>query len=285
MIRIVIITALIICVTSLIAKSQQLPVIGTASSLPVGSLNCSQVPLNPVVMGSGEELVTRCWNYQYLGAINLSYLIVSGLCGPFPLYNQLSFTIYDSLGTTLITSGTIVPIASNTFISNLVVGNWYVICYSWVANCFQSSACPLIYSSPLPIRLLYFNGYYSNNEVTLTWATESESNVDRYVVKRSTDGIVFENVGEVYSVGNSNTPTNYALRDISLPGSKLLYYKLLELSVDGETIIHSIIAINTRHFPSNVEYYDALGRKVPRLSKGVGFIKTGNNFTRVVIID
>ena len=262
------------------------PVIGTAVAIPAGSFNCSQQSFGAPIGISGEPSdVTFCFNYFNVGPVTLSFILVSGLCGPFPLYNSLSFTVYDSAGTNLVASGTIVPTANNNNLSILMPGTWYTICYTWTPNCAQFSGCPLIYTSVLPIDLLYFKGGYSNemNASILTWATATEKNVDKYIIQRTYDLISYETVAEVDAVGNSTTTNEYVAYDyVNLTST--VYYKLIEITIDGQEIIHDIISVNNKFIIDNTitNVYDITGKELKQLEPGVNVVKQGSTYFKVI---
>jgi len=261
------------------------PVIGPAVAIPAGSFSCTQQPFGAPIGISGEpSAVTMCFTYYNIGPINLSYLLVNGLCGPFPLYNSLSFQIFDASGTQFITSGTIVPVANNITITSLTPSTWYNICYTWTPNCAQFSACPLIYTSALPIDLLYFNGRYNeeNHTVELNWATATEKNTDKFVIEKSDDLILFETVASVNAAGNSTSTSYYQVYDYGKL-NKTVYYRLVEKTIDGESIIHNIIAVSNKLIDESIsEIYDITGRKLNMLLPGVNVVKQGNAYFKVI---
>ena len=236
------------------------PVIGTAVAIPAGSFNCTQSTFPaPVGVSNEGDPVTMCFNYYNVGPINLSYLLVNGLCGPFPLYNSLSFQIFDSTGTQFITSGTIVPIANNITITSLTPSTYYTICYTWVPNCPQFSGCPLIYTSALPIELLYFNGEIKDNNVILKWATATETNVDKFIIEKTYDAITFTTVTEIKVEGNSTNTNFYETIDYN-ETNELVYYKLVEVTIEGQRIDQSIIVVNRKNQNIPTQIFDITGK-------------------------
>ncbi|TAL60780.1 MAG: hypothetical protein EPN85_06465 [Bacteroidetes bacterium] len=61
----------------------------------------------------------------------------------------------------------------------------------------------------LPVELLSFSANCKNNSVKLYWQTASEQNNDYFEVERSTDGKIFESIGNAKGAGNSSTISNY----------------------------------------------------------------------------
>lgn len=267
------------------------PVIGTAVAIPAGSFNCaqSQFPA-PVGVSNEGDPVTMCFNYYNIGPVNLSFILVSGLCGPFPLYNALSFSIYDSAGTSFVISGTIIPTSStnNATLTTLIPNTWYKICYTWVPNCPQFSGCPLIYTSALPVELLNFEGSYNPKENVneLIWSTATEKNSDYFELTKSYDLVTFFDPIKIESSGNSTTLNQYSYTDSNFERNKTIYYKLSEVDFDGYKEDLSIISINS-FYENNleVEIFDVLGKKQTDFINGVNIIKRGDKYSKVIKID
>jgi len=222
-------------------------IIGQAVNQPSGGGTCIAYPLNPDIPLAGTP-VTRCFSYQFTGPVNLGYLLITGQCGPFPLYNTLSYTIYNAACDTLITSGNIFPfnINNDTFIDELIPNEWYIICYHWVANCPQTDACPIIYTSLLPIEMKEFYVDYlkSTNENVLYWSTYTEINNNYFNVERSFDGITWETLKTIPGAGNSTNIKNYHYTDSS-PIKGANYYRLKQVDYNGKFEYSSIVFVNT----------------------------------------
>lgn len=258
------------------------PVIGTAVAIPAGSFNCTQSTFPaPVGVSNEGDPVTMCFNYYNIGPINLSYLLVNGLCGPFPLYNSLSFQIFDSTGTQFITSGTIVPIANNITITSLTPSTYYTICYTWVPNCLQFSGCPLIYTSALPIELLYFNGEIKDNNVILKWATATETNVDKFIIEKTYDAITFTTVAEIKVEGNSTNTNFYETIDYN-ETNELVYYKLVEVTIEGQRIDQSIIVVNRKNQNIPSQIFDITGKELNDYKSGFNIVRQGEKYYKII---
>ena len=258
------------------------PVIGTAVAIPAGSFNCTQSTFPaPVGVSNEGDPVTMCFNYYNVGPINLSYLLVNGLCGPFPLYNSLSFQIFDSTGTQFITSGTIVPIANNITITSLTPSTYYTICYTWVPNCPQFSGCPLIYTSALPIELLYFNGEIKDNNVILKWATATETNVDKFIIEKTYDAITFTTVTEIKVEGNSTNTNFYETIDYN-ETNELVYYKLVEVTIEGQRIDQSIIVVNRKNQNIPTQIFDITGKELNDYKSGFNIVRQGEKYYKII---
>ena len=79
----------------------------------------------------------------------------------------------------------------------------------------------------------------------LTWSTLSESNGDRFVVERSTDGATYEATGEVKARGNSTQEVSYDFLDRKADG--VAYYRLMYKDLDGNTAYSAVIACNNHN--------------------------------------
>ena len=258
------------------------PVIGPAVAIPAGSFSCTQQPFGAPIGISGEpSAVTMCFTYFNIGPINLSYLLVNGLCGPFPLYNSLSFQIFDASGTQFITSGTIVPVANNITITSLTPNTWYNICYTWTPNCAQFSACPLIYTSALPIELLYFNGEVKDNNVILKWATATEKNVDKFIIEKTYDAVTFTSVAEIKAESNSTNTNFYETIDYN-ETKDIVYYKLIEVTIEGQRIDQSIIVINRKNQSTSIQIFDITGKELNDYKSGFNIVKQGDKYYKII---
>jgi hypothetical protein len=96
----------------------------------------------------------------------------------------------------------------------------------------------------LPITLVEFAATAGpNTSVLLTWETEEETNNKVFEVERSSDGAHFATIGEVPGAGNSSIPLHYQWIDPS-PGQGLIYYRLLQLDLDGHSTYSNVVTID-----------------------------------------
>ncbi len=207
------------------------------------SATCIPYPLNPAITSSGIGIpVTRCFSWFYTNPVNLGYLLITGQCGPFPLYNSLTFNLYNQNCDTLIVSGNILPLPRvNTFIDYLQDSTWYNICYTWTPNCPQTDACPLINISALPIELISFEIEPLENKNVIKWSTASEINNDYFVLERASEINSWEIINITEGAGNSNTVLNYKFVDENLK-SGINYYRLKQVDYDGNYEYSNIIS-------------------------------------------
>jgi parallel beta-helix repeat protein len=104
------------------------------------------------------------------------------------------------------------------------------------SNCF---------SLPMPIELLSFNAIRTGkNSAEITWSTAMEKNNLYFSVQRSVDRLTFENIATVAGAMNSNTLHNYAVTDPDLPETAIVYYRLVQVDVNGASSTSNIISLN-----------------------------------------
>ena len=88
---------------------------------------------------------------------------------------------------------------------------------------------------PLPVELSTLNGERSERFMDLTWEMASEQSNDYFTLERSLDGISWEYVTQIKSIGDHTDGYSYTYRDdiqaISL--TKTVYYRLFQTDMDG----------------------------------------------------
>jgi hypothetical protein len=98
------------------------------------------------------------------------------------------------------------------------------------------------YSSlTLPLKLTDFRAAKVGSEVAINWLVAEESNIDRYDLQRSSDGIHFTTISTVKAT-NAAIPTQYNTKDASA-GAGANYYRLLIVERD-KSEYSSVLMIN-----------------------------------------
>lgn len=103
-------------------------------------------------------------------------------------------------------------------------------------------------SSPaLPVEWLSVSAeVVKDSEVKVNWSTASESQNERFVVERSSDGRQFTPIGSLDAVGNSNERQDYTYTD-EAPLEGFNYYRIQQQDIDGTYSYSSIVnALMTR---------------------------------------
>ncbi len=94
-----------------------------------------------------------------------------------------------------------------------------------------------------PVKDLYLTANAANGQlVNLTWRVSCETEVDRYVLERSNDGVRFETATQVNSRAGC-TPTTYKIADrLSKPFTSL-YYRVKAIEMNGQFTYSNIALV------------------------------------------
>jgi hypothetical protein len=148
--------------------------------------------------------------------------------------------------------------------SDFTVTSSNVIGFSWFNFASQNA-------NPLPVELLYFEGYKYSNFNNLRWATSSEYNSDYFQIEHSIDGENWKSVGVVGAAGNSNQKLNYGY-SVMIDYHVVNYYRLNQVDFNGDNKIYGPISIDNRIVTKKViKYVNLLGQEVNETYKGVLF--------------
>ncbi|MFQ3578806.1 MAG: hypothetical protein SNJ71_01530 [Bacteroidales bacterium] len=138
--------------------------------------------------------------------------------------------------------------------SSSLSGNGYV--WALGANDIKVNAPPLHFNSTLPISLLYFKASQADNSILLEWASATEHNNDFYSIEKSTDGVIFTEIGKLKGIESSKIATYYSTQDNNIEPNTMYYYRLYQTDLDGtktqagETISAKTNETNTIKFVS-----------------------------------
>lgn len=147
----------------------------------------------------------------------------------------------------------------------------------------NSNGCPCTASTVLPVELSSFTAELKD-DVKLNWQTATELNNSKFIIETSTQGEVFQRIGEIAGAGTTTEPQNYTFTHHT-PNAGVNYYRLKQVDVDGTFEYSKVIAINAPGsaaifaFPNpardkitlqydqskgagNIQLFDALGRRV-----------------------
>lgn len=110
-------------------------------------------------------------------------------------------------------------------------------------------------SGPLPITLTHFSANCEDGKTKIKWITASESNSDKFVVKRSRDGKNWEIIGELNAAGNSNQVLHYDISD-PFPTQGINYYILEQHDFNGGIKSYNPISSNCQtSFENSLSVY------------------------------
>ena len=94
------------------------------------------------------------------------------------------------------------------------------------------------YGSLLPVELLSFSGIKEGNFIKLIWKTANEINNDYFIIERSEEGKIFEEIARVNGAGTSSSISKYEFTDKQLSTFNFqletIYYRLKQVDFDGK---------------------------------------------------
>jgi len=96
--------------------------------------------------------------------------------------------------------------------------------------------------SALSIELIYFNAIPNGDNVELVWETSSEINNEYFLIERSEDGLVWEEVIEAKGAGTNSSVMNYFEIDTS-PFLGLSYYRITQYDYNGKSETFNIVPV------------------------------------------
>jgi hypothetical protein len=97
--------------------------------------------------------------------------------------------------------------------------------------------------SILQSDLVNFNAKRSNSNAEVSWQTSTEINTNRFVLKRSFDGVNFYPVSTIKAAGKSNKLINYHYTDLNIEKLGSIYYQLQLIDNDGKSNLSNVIKL------------------------------------------
>ena len=107
-------------------------------------------------------------------------------------------------------------------------------------------------SSVLPLTLVSFTGKSVTKGIQLEWSTSNQVNTSDFEIDRSTDGITFENIGQVQANNSQATTHTYTFEDDNTAAAPAYFYHLKMTDQDGRFMYSPTIKIN---FPAYANGY------------------------------
>ena len=126
--------------------------------------------------------------------------------------------------------------------------------------------------TPLPIELLYFNGYFNQDKNILSWSTLSEKNNDYFTLEKSNNGSDWEIITIEAGAGNSSTKLYYSLFDYNVD-KVINYYRLKQTDYDGKFKYSDIISIDNREWNKEkevIKLVNILGQEIDNFEYYIG---------------
>jgi hypothetical protein len=138
------------------------------------------------------------------------------------------------------TGGTTVPNLSTS--RSFAVPTTTTGTYRYVVKDFSTNTClkdsfEVVVTSVVPITLSSFTANLAQDKVLLNWITSTEQNNKYFTIEKSINGINYNFMARVNSLGNSITPQNYSTID-NTPFTGINYYRLSQTNTDGKITYH-----------------------------------------------
>ncbi len=106
----------------------------------------------------------------------------------------------------------------------------------------------------LPVEFLSFDATKDGETTLLNWRTASERGSSHFNIQRSQDGLAFETIGDVSSVGNSQQLQSYRFVD-EHPLLGMNYYRLESVDLDGSNDFSDVVPVSFEGFTQSYTLY------------------------------
>jgi hypothetical protein len=137
----------------------------------------------------------------------------------------------------------------------------------------------------LPVELLSFTAEkQKNNSVNVNWSTLTEKNNDYFIIKKSIDGIEWNEIAREKGAGLSYSQLDYSIIDAS-EMAEVVYYELTQVDFDGKRVSFDPVAVQFKNESGSFYYVNMMGQIVDlkRCPTGI-YLKVYENGETVKII-
>lgn len=164
---------------------------------------------------------------------------------------QMEYFIDDDPG---LGNGTAISFASSTNVSGLSVnvnltglsdGTHYLFVRSRNNPWSLTNVVSFQKGASLPLKWLFVQGEWKNEQALLQWATSYEEQTSHYEIEQSADGAIFKRIGTVKAAGNSTVRKDYQFTDIN-PVKGWNYYRIRQIDLDGKSSYSKVITLLNR---------------------------------------
>ncbi len=87
--------------------------------------------------------------------------------------------------------------------------------------------------------ITYFNVENNGGNVVINWQTNSEIQNDYFLIQASKDGFLYQNIGKIKGLGNTDALTYYQFID-EYTTSNITYYRLKQVCFDDKTFYSAV---------------------------------------------
>ena len=112
----------------------------------------------------------------------------------------------------------------------------------------------IFFGFPLPaLELKASANLIENNNVNVSWITNTEINTSIFEIERSTDNNIFEKVATQNASGNTTGITNYAIKDdiSKLTKGDVIFYRVKLIDIDGKSYYSN--TVNVKLISSDID--------------------------------
>lgn len=128
----------------------------------------------------------------------------------------------------------------------------------------------------LPVELVQFTARQHDQDVQLNWTTASEKDNSHFIVERSPDGRIFNEIGTIAGNGTSATRSSYSFTD-QQPFAGVVYYRLKQVDVDGTYSHSKSIALQLKALSKTILY--------PTTTSGTLSVQFASEGSEITILD
>jgi len=161
----------------------------------------------------------------------------------------------------------VISTASNKLITTIFVGGSPISLGNFIANVVTPCGA-------LPVKVLDLSAKNVNNTNLLQWHTAVELNTSHFIIRHSTTGTSFTDIGTVKAIGSG--ANGYSFTDYN-PANGINYYRLESVDKDGSSTYSKVVSAQFTVNSNQLTVY-------PNPAKEAVTIK-GNHIVSVQVID
>ncbi len=109
-------------------------------------------------------------------------------------------------------------------------------------------------ATALPVNWLYFTGRTEKGNNILSWATDGENKNSYFEIESSSDGVNYSPIVKINGAGTTLAKQSYSYTDKNSKSTKL-YYRLKQVSVDGNSTYSTVVVLNNSGAFSKIDFY------------------------------
>ncbi len=148
--------------------------------------------------------------------------------------------------------------------------------------CGTVRTATFIITCPLALDMGDFEAAHSGEDVQLSWSTNYEKENRHFAIMRAGSDLNFEEIGQVLSYGNSETPQFYTFTDRD-PLEGISYYQLKNVDINGQAALSDIRSIETKRSEKTISV--SPNPNNGQFSLELNIPKTGNYTLQIVSLD